>query len=469
MAGIGFRLQKLLSAEDYSSSVKAYGFSTVITAGPFLMTVLLVIFVQHISKGNLNGRGLAYLQSLITYCYAFSLISVGASYLVVTRYIADEFYREHVTSFSATFFSAFTLNLLFWGPWVFWFFSGLSVDWVMKLSAFLLYAFAMGIWLAMIFLSAAHCYEKINVAFAAGTIVSLAASYILGRHYGLAGYFGGFVLGQGTVFLGLSSALVKEFGYWEARDHTWLRYFKLHPRLAAIGFFFNVGIWIDKFLFWLSPQGEWLDARLRYSSIYDTPMFFAYLTILPSMVYFFLQVETNFFFKYHDYYQAIQDQEGLTVLERNRKDIVSSLRFSLTRLLVAQGLFSAFALLIAPWIVDWTGLLPLQMSVFRVGIYSSFMQAGCLILINLILYFDHQQEALLVSGLFCLLNAVLTDATLRLGLFAFGYGYGLACMAALALGIYFLNERLRLLHYWTFIRQPIPEPVIVFEDQESEI
>src|SRR5579883_1882796 len=277
MAGIGFRLQKLLSGGDYASTIKAYSFSTMITAGPFLMTVLLVLFVQHISKDTLTDRGLAYLQCLITYCYAFSLVTVGASYLVVTRYVADEFYRGHVTSFTATFFSVFTLNLLFWGPWVFWFFSGIGLGWDMKLSAFLLYAFAVGIWLAMIFLSAGHYYEKISRAFVIGTVVSLAAAYWLGRHHGLAGYFGGFVLGQGTVLLGLMAALVQEFGYWEARDHSWLRYFKLHPRLAAVGFFFNLGIWIDKFLFWASSQGEWLDARLRYCPIYDSPMFFAYL------------------------------------------------------------------------------------------------------------------------------------------------------------------------------------------------
>ena len=104
MAGIGFRLQKLLSGEDYTSTVKAYAFSTLITAGPFLITVVLVVFIQFISHDNLTDRGMAYLQSLITYDYAFSLVTVGVSYLVITRYVADEYYRGHVTSFTAVFF-----------------------------------------------------------------------------------------------------------------------------------------------------------------------------------------------------------------------------------------------------------------------------------------------------------------------------------------------------------------------------
>ncbi|MDE2290475.1 MAG: exopolysaccharide Pel transporter PelG, partial [Elusimicrobia bacterium] len=334
MAGIGFRLQKLLSGDDYTSTVKAFAFSTLITAGPFLITVLLVVFVNAISHSSLTQRSMDYLQSVITYCYAFSLVTVGPSFLVLTRYVADEYYRGHVTSFSATFFSAYTLNLLFWGPWVFLFFSGLSAGWDIRLSAFLLYALASGIWLAMIFLSAAQDYWSVSRAFLWGLFVSLAGAWFLGRERGLAGYLLGFVVGQAAVLGGLVSTLLKEFGYWEPRDHNWLRYFRLHPRLAGIGFFYNVGIWVDKFLFWGSAQGQWLDRRLRYSPIYDSPMFFAYVSILPAFVYFFLLIETDFFYKYHDYYAAIQEQEGLTTLERRREGIILSLRLNLKRVMV---------------------------------------------------------------------------------------------------------------------------------------
>jgi transcriptional regulator with XRE-family HTH domain len=86
-----------------------------------------------------------------------------------------------------------------------------------------------------------------------------------------------------------------------------------------------------------------------------------------------------------------------------------------------------------------------------------------------VLYFDHQGEALHVAALFCLLNVVCTEATLRLGLSFYGYGYGAACLGSMALGVYYLNERLRLLHYWTFMRQPLPTPVLVSEEREPEI
>lgn len=468
MAGIGFKLQKLLSGDDYTSGIKAFGFSALITAGPFLITIALIVFVNYFSYDNLTNRGIAYLQSLITYCYAFSLVTVGFSYLVLTRYVADEYYRGHVTSFAASFFSAYTVNLAVWGPLVLWYFSGLSVEWGMRLMAVLLYMLAIGMWLAMIFLSAAQNYWPVSRAFLIGLAASLPAAYFLGMWHGLQGYFAGFVIGQAVVLIALVSALIKEFGYWEPDDHNWMGYLRQHKRLIWIGFFFNFGIWVDKFLFWLSPQGVWLDSRLRYSPIYDSAVFLAYLTILPSMVYFFLLVETDFFFKYQAYYGALSDQEGLTVLERRRIAIIHSLRTNLSRVFVVQGLITLSALLLAPWILEVARLSPLHLSVLRLGIFSAFIQAGTLICMNILLYFDHQLEALRVTATFCVLNAVFTEMSLRLGLFAYGYGFGLAALVALTLCLYYLNTRLRDLHFWTFTRQPFPEPVLVLDDIDED-
>lgn len=469
MAGIGFKLQKLLAGEDYTSTVKAYGFSTIITAGPFLMTALLIASIQFLSHRALTERGMAYMQSLITYCYAFSLVTVGPAYLVLTRYVADEYYRGHVTSFTASFFSAYALNLLAWSPLALWFVSGLGVGWDMKLAAYLLYALALGIWLAMVFLSAAVDYWAVSRAFLWGVAVSLLSAWLLGTARGLAGYFQGFVVGQAVILGCLVTQLIKEFGYWEPRDHNWVRYFALHPRLALVGFFYNFGIWVDKFLFWASPEGDWLDARLRYCPVYDSPMFYAYVTVLPAMVYFFLLVETDFFHKYHDYFASIQAQEGLAALERRRLAVVRSLSYNLKRVITAQSLTSLAALLLVPWIVEVVRMDPLQMNVLRLGIFASFCQAGALILQNILLYFDHQEEALHVSGLFCAGNAVFTNLSLRYGLPVFGYGTAIASMLAMALAVYYLNERLRLLHYWTFARQPFPSPVVVTDDMDAEL
>ena len=111
----------------------------------------------------------------------------------------------------------------------------------------------------------------------------------------------------------------------------------------------------------------------------------------------------------------------------------------------------------------------IKKAISPIGIFGAFLQGGALIVQNILLYFANKGEALIVSGTFCVSNIVITAATLYLGLPAYGYGYALSALLTVAIGMYYLNERLRLLHFWTFSRQPFPDPVVVADDAESDI
>jgi len=464
MAGIGFRLQKLLEEDSYTSNLKAYAYSALIAAGPFLLTVMVVALIHFISFETLTRREAFYLQAAITYCFAYSLLTVGASYLVVTRYVADEYHRGHVAVFSAVFFSTVALNAVLFGPFALWYCSRWTTPWSVRFFAFLLSQLSGGIWIALVLLSAARDYMRIVRVFAVGAVVSLAAAAFLGRAQGLPGYLGGFVLGQALVFTLLSTSIVREFGYRTPRDYHWLSYFRKHWRLALVGIFYNLGIWADKFIFWLSYESEALDIGLRHCPVYDAPLFFAYLTIVPSLAYFLVRMETDFFEKYHAYYKGIDRQESLSGLESRRKAILASLGDNFGRLLVFQGVLSGLALMLVPWVVQVTRMDPMQMGILRIGIFAAFLQAGFLIVLNILMYFDFQKDALISGGVFFAANTLLTAVSMRFGLPAFGYGYTLACFLSLMVSLVLLNLRIARLHYWTFMRQPIPKPIILLED-----
>ena len=52
--------------------------------------------------------------------------------------------------------------------------------------------------------------------------------------------------------------------------------------LALTGFFYNLGVWVDKFVFWANPLvSDPVIGPLRASIIYDIPIFLAYLSIVP--------------------------------------------------------------------------------------------------------------------------------------------------------------------------------------------
>lgn len=61
------------------------------------------------------------------------------------------------------------------------------------------------------------------------------------------------------------------------------------------GLFYNLGIWVDKFIFWLHPvTGSTVIGPLRASLVYDLPVFLAYLAIIPGMAVFLVRMETDF-------------------------------------------------------------------------------------------------------------------------------------------------------------------------------
>lgn len=43
MAGIGFNLQKILEGRTYGSTLKAFFFSTLIVAGPWLLSIITIL------------------------------------------------------------------------------------------------------------------------------------------------------------------------------------------------------------------------------------------------------------------------------------------------------------------------------------------------------------------------------------------------------------------------------------------
>jgi uncharacterized membrane protein len=467
MAGIGFRLQKILSENTYTATLKAYAFSSLIAAGPFLLTVLVVSMIHWVSGGTMSRAELFYFQAVTTYAFMFSLVTIGATQLVLTRFVADEYYRGHIGSMTAAFFSALLLHCAVWGPAALYFVSGLSTPWSVRIGALLLYFCVSGTWLAILFLSAAKDYLRISTIFVAGAAASFAAAALFGDRFGLAGYLNGFTLGQGAILLLLGRAIIKEFGYRESRNYYWLRYFRKYPYLIGIGILYNLAIWIDKLVFWTSTHGESLDAGLRHTPVYDAPMFFSYLTIVPSMAYFLVRMETDFFNKYHAYYTGIEEQESLPRLEKRRVAIVESLRHSFERLILLQGIVSGASLLLVPWIVEVSRMDPLQMGILRTGIFAAFLQAGVLIGVNVLLYFDFQKEAFVTAAVFCAANGILTRLSTGLGLPAFGFGYTVACLCSLGVAVYYMNVRVDLLHYWTFMRQPVPTPVIVPDEGEE--
>lgn len=463
MAGIGFRLQKLITGDSYSDVLKAYLFSSVIAAGPMVVVMITLAVIKRMAQHYMGLEGEAQFMSLVIYVYAFSMVLTAPCYFVVTRYLADQYYLHDLQCFTPTYFATISMvivvSLILVCPWV----ARLPISSATALWWVILFISVSCIWIAMLFLSAARSYMWIVIAYFVGCIGGIFFSIFLGRYYGLSGFIGGFAAGQFVTWLILSVRIVLEFGYKLAYHFAFLRYFRKYPMMLAVGVLYYVGIWVDKFVFWSSSHALVVLNHIRVTPDYDTPLFVAYLTVVPSLAFFLIQMETTFAVQYHAYYTTVLKHNPLGAIRDLEQKMADTLSDQFQRFAIFQGIISGICILVAPQISEIFGLNSSQLGVFRIGILGAFMQMAGIMMINILFYFDAQREVVLLTSIFAVCNAVFAYITIQIGLPAFGYGYTLASFITLVVGFFILDRRLRHLGYWTFMRQPVVIPKFKFE------
>jgi uncharacterized membrane protein len=465
MAGIGFRLQKLLTGDSYSDLIRAYLYSAMISAGPMLVVMATLAVVKQLAQNYLGLDGEGQFMGLVVYVYAFSMITVSPFFFIVTRYLADQYYLKEYDSFASTYFASLICVFVIQLAVGVWFVSRLPVSFEVKFWEIILFQCVGAIWMAMVVLSAARSYLWIVVAFSMGCVTAIGFSIFLGRLLGLEGFVAGFAVGQLVVFTILSVRILREFGYKIGCSFTFLRYASKYPFLVAIGSLYYLGIWVDKAVFWSSPHAAQVLSVLRIMPDYDMPLFVAYLTVVPSLAFFLIQMETSFAVCYQTYYQSIRRHATMSVINACEDAVADNLTGQFQRFAVFQGIISGFAILFAPQIGEFFGLSYVQQGVFRIAILGAFMQIGVIMIINILFYFDAQFEAFLLTLIFFVLNGVLAKISITIGLPAYGYGYTVTSFVTLLAGFLVLDWRLRRLNYWTFMRQAVVVPKFKLESE----
>jgi uncharacterized membrane protein len=466
MAGIGFRLQKLIRGDSYTSLFQAYLYSAIISTGPLIIMVVSLGFVNRLALNRLSIEDAELIQGLIMYVYAFSLVGAGTFLYVVTRYLADKYYEKNVLAFTPTYLTIleviFTVQAVLAIP----FLAGIDLPLSTKWMLLALFLSVTGIWVAMVFLSAARNYLGIVLAFVVGGVAGAVATYYYGLETGIEGYIQGFTMGQVLTFLILTTLIFVEFGYDVALDYGVFLYFRRYPYLTIVGATYYLGIWLDKFVFWASDEGHWVADTIRICNLYDVPVFVAFMTIVPSMAFFLIQMETSFVRHYRAYFDDIRDRKSLSTINVRLDNIMYNIASNMERFLVFQGLITALSIIFLQEISGLVRLTPSQMGIFRISVLGAFLQMGWIMLINILFYFDFHRDAAIITSCFLLTNWLFSLISTYMGLPAYGFGYTLANFATLTLAVALVNYKLKHLNYWVFMKQPIVIPKFQFEKEK---
>jgi uncharacterized membrane protein len=456
MAGIGFELRKLLKKDSLLGLIQAYSYAGVIGSGPWVLSIVGILMVGLLSRAVVVPEFLiTQFQVSVTYLIASSLILTGVVQLAFTRFISDRLFEKRddlvMSNFNGLLLWVVGLSGLLGLLLAFTLFSGLPVVYrLLMLAAFVLLC---AIWVATIFLSGLKMYRAILLLYALGYAITVVVA-LLARPFGLEGLLGGFVLGHFVLFIGMWIMTSWNYRSKMTISYEFAQRSSCYPTLMAVGLLYNLGVWVDKFMFWTWPEtSDAIIGPLRASVIYDLPVFMAYLSIIPGMAVFLVRIETDFVEYYDRFFDSVRTGGSLEYIEDMRDEMVYSIRQGLAEIGKIQTLAMLAAIVAGPAVFSVLEISELYLPLLYIQTLAASLQVGLLALLNVFFYLDQRRLILALCAFFCISNIVFTALSFQLGASFYGYGYALSVLLTLLLGLFALDRKLSRLEYETFMLQ----------------
>lgn len=453
MAGIGFELNKLARRDDIMGIVAAFLHSTFATAGPWVITVIALAIITYLYGGAADNLELLNFRGIIVYNFSFSLVISSPVFMVMTRYLADQIHVKDVTATPTVMLESIVITYILQLP-IALIFYGLIFDMPigLRVVGFANMFLIAGVWLLGVYLTALKDYVAVTWAFLVGLGIAVLVSWLLSGTYHATGMLIGFNVGLAVILFWLCARVFAEYPYKLTGEFALKPYFKRYWEVALAGLFYNAAIWVDKWVMWFAPEATVLPSNLRFYPDYDSAMFLAYLTLVPSFALFVFNVETQFFHHYRRFYTSILEHASLKRIRSLHTKINDSLYEGARNLILIQGVTCLLAILLAPQIFEAINAYFLQLGMFRLGVLGAFFHGLLLFETVILQYFDCRKAVMWTYAYFFVTNLVFTLVVMLMYGFEFyGYGYFLSASSAFGLGAYILFQHVRHLPYHAFI------------------
>jgi uncharacterized membrane protein len=452
MAGIGFALRKLTRRDDLMGIAQGYGHSAVTAAGPWMLTIISITSIVFFSSKSVSVEALNTFRLIVVYNFGFSLVFSGPVVMVATRFLADSIYGKNVAPAPGLLLGGLSIVFALQAIpaiWFYFFYTNLEMS--VRLIAAANFFIVAGIWLVSVFLTALKDYNGITLTFFVGMGLGLVASSLLAPVWGLTGMLLGFSAGLAMILFMIVARVLAEYRYPATQPFAFRSYFRKYWELAASGLIYNLGIWVDKWIMWTAPESVTLNNKLLSYPNYDSAMFLAYLTIVPTMAAFILAVETDFFEEYLRFYRDIQKHANFATIEANHQKIVDSILRGARNFLILQSAVCLSAILLAPEVFSALNIDFAQLGMFRIGTLGALFHVMFLGSSVIISYFDKRMALLKLQTLFLVSNGILTWVFLPMGFPYYGYGYFLSAAIAFVAAFIVIARFVGDLPYHTFI------------------
>jgi uncharacterized membrane protein len=252
----------------------------------------------------------------------------------------------------------------------------------------------------------------------------------------------------------LFSAIYKEIGNQEVGSPAFLHQLTKYLPLAVAGLAYNLGIWIDKFLFWwMDPAADHISGMLYAAPVYDRVVYFSFLTIVPGMAVFLLKLETDFASANKAFFQHVLRKGTLEQIAQKKKEMILALQDGFSLLMKIQGTFTVVLILSADKVLGYLGLGAVQSGIFQISLVGTFLLVIFMSLLMVLHYLDKGKDAMVSCVTFAVVNGLVTWISIAGGERWYGIGFLAAAGVAMCMAAVQVNKHVRDLEYDTFTPQ----------------
>lgn len=460
MAGIGFELKKLFHKKGVLNTAKAYGYATVICAGPMLLGVILLLGIMAICTffhTDTHSREL--LICMITYTLLASVTVSSFFSMVVTRYVADMLFEDKNRAVLPAFWGSTVIMMavgsVLYG--IFLFFSGATL--IQGVLCYILFTELIVVWNAMSFLTAIKDYKGIFLSFA----VSVLATVLLGMFLLWLGLptieslLFAVTVGYGIMLVWNVILLHRYFPHTDLGAFTFLRWIDAFLPLALSGLFMNIGMFSHLVMIWFSDISVHVHGLFYGAPWHDVPALLAFMTALMTTVNFVVSVEVNFYPKYRNHYSLYNDKGTIGDIKQSEKEMLGTLKTEVFYTALKQLLFTAACIALGGYLLD---LLPLGFNEVMRGYFRTLCVAYGLyaignMLMLILLYFTDYKGALLTTAVFASATVVFTGISLAFPYVYYGFGFLIAAMVFVIVTALRLDYFTKRLPYYILSVQPL--------------
>lgn len=403
MAGIGFELKKLFRERSAAGYMKAYGYSAIVMTGPFVLMAGMVLAVQMMFRTfEVPQAEMQLYTASVIYSFVFSHVLSSGFVMIITRYLADLLYGGEHRDIAASLFGIAAVTLPFGTIIAVLFFWNKPIAFSTKLLTYIFFMQMTGIWLQGVYLTAVKNYKALFFSYLAGVFISVALCFLVlwtGLLPAVDGSLLAMNIGSAVILTLFLAHILRYFGYTKkGLAFRFLPYFEMHPKLFFIGLFYTAALYTPNFIIWLGPDGILIDGTYRCAPTYDVATFFAFLSIMPVMVMFTVSAELNFYERYAVYFTYITKRGNFRDIEDARIDLLRALWYELRNIVEFQLVFTVVFLGLGNYFLPFVGLSFGSVNMYNLIVLGAFFVATAQVVYTLLLYFEDQRGALLVTG-----------------------------------------------------------------------